>query len=155
MSDWKKKFADPILPEGDATFEINSIKFDETQGGTPFARITARISSFEDDYDPYDPSVLEPIGQTAWGTIWLPKEADDPKKAHNKQVRVRQFLELMEYAGADLTIPGGDPTPVDIFMVSSDAFAGKSFKSQIVHEVDENGVYPTKAAINTMRMRRA
>lgn len=155
MSDWKKNYADPILPKGAVTVTVQSIKFDETTGGTPLANITARIDQFDDEYNQDDPAVLAPVGQNVWGTIWLPKEADLAAKAHGKEVRIRKFLEIMENAGATLVVddPQNDK-PSIILAKSAFDFVGKSFVSTVEHSVDENGVYPTKAELNMMRVSR-
>ena len=150
---WKNgEYADPIVPEGDAVFTILSLKIKETAGGTPFASIMARIDEFDGDYDPEDTSVLEPLGQSAFGSIWFPKEEDELKKALGKQRRVRGFLQVMENSGANLE---EFDSPVEVLKNNLAECIGKTFRATIEHRIDENGVYPTKAEINMFRVRRA
>ena len=155
MDNWKTgEYADPILPVGRATFEIVVVKMKETSGGTPFAQVTANISEFEGDYDSDDLSLLDPEGQTAWGTIWLPKPEDDPKKRLGKLRRLRKFLESCDPTGADLIVDSDDDGPVEVLVNSLEGLRGKFFKANIQHsEATED--YPSKAEINMMNVRRA
>ena len=150
---WKNgEYADPIVPEGNATFQVLSLKSKETAGGTPYVSIMARISDFDGDFDETDPAVLSPLGQSVFGSIWLPKEEDDLNKALGKQRRVRAFMQVMEYAGAD--IKDAD-SPVEVLLGNLQACSGKEFKASVSHRIDPNGVYPPKAEINMFQVRRA
>ena len=155
MSNWNTgKYADPILPEGDAIFTIITAKPATTAGGTPSVSIMAKIDEFLTDYDVDDESILAPLGQFAFGDIWLPKPEDDPKKATGKARRARSFVEIMMAAGADVDTDAYD-NPVDVINNNMATFVGKSFKAQIEQRVDESGTYPTRAGINFFRARRA
>jgi hypothetical protein len=152
--DWKTgDYADPILPVGKATFKVLSAKAKETSGGTPFVSIMARVDEFLDDFNADDPSVLVPTGQTAFGTIWLPKPSDDMKKALGKQRRVRAFLEAIEADGAELEADDGD-SPVDVLTGNLAKLIGKKFKSEIAH-TEGTEDYPEKAEVSFFQVRRA
>lgn len=150
---WKNGvFADPIVPEGDVILTVLRLEAKETAGGTPFVSIMARIDEFMGDYDADDEAVLAPEGQTVFGSIWLPKEEDDLKKANGKQRRVRAFMEVMEHAGADIK---DFDSPVEVLLGNLGVCAGQKFKTLIEHRVDDSGTYPTKAEISMFRVKRA
>jgi len=155
MANWNTgAYADPILPEGNAIFTILSAKAKETSGGTPFVSFMARIDDFMGDYDETDEAVLVPTGQTAFGSMWLPKDSDEPQKALGKARRARAFVEVMINSGADVETDLYD-NPVDVLTGNLATFVGKTFKSQIQHSVDKTGEYPTKAEISFFQVKRA
>lgn len=152
MGSWKTgEYADPILPEGNAIFSILSAKLDETQGGTPFVRIMARVDEFLSEYEEGD-TVLPPLGQSAWGQIYLPKKADSREKVLGKQRRTRGFMQVMEYAG--VSIADTDVSPVEVLIDNINQLPGKRFRGQISHSVATEQ-YPSKAEINFFQVRRA
>jgi len=155
MAEWNTgAYADPILPEGNAVLTILSAKEKSTSGGTPFVSVMARVDEFTGEYDEEDESILVPNGQTAYGSIWLPKDEDDRKKALGKARRARAFVEAMIGSGADIkTEEYSDP--VTVLLGNLPELIGKSFKSQIQHSVDPSGEYPTKAEISFFRVKRA
>lgn len=154
MSNWNTgEYADPILPEGKAIFTILSAKEKETSGGTPFVSIMARVDEFMGDYDVEDNTILAPIGQTAFGSIWLPKAEDSHEKAVGKSRRVRSFVEVLMASGADIETDVYD-NPVDVLTGNLGAILNKQFQASIQQRVDPTGEYPTKAEINFFQVRR-
>jgi len=152
---WKTgKYADPILPEGDAIMTIMKLTMEETGGGTPYGMVTANIDEFLGEYDEDDETLLVPDGQTIWGKVWLPKDADEKKKALGKEQRCRAFLEVLQHAGAELEADEDD-APSEVLAKNLAEYKGKSFKASISHSVDETGEYPTRAEINFFRVKRA
>ena len=152
---WKTgKYADPILPEGDAVMTIMKLTMEEASGGTPYGMVTARIDAYLGTYDVDDETILDPDGQTIWGKVWLPKSEDSNKKVLGKEQRCRAFLEVLQHAGAVLEA-GEDDAPSDVLAKNLAEYKGKSFKASISHSVDESGEYPTRAEINFFRVKRA
>lgn len=145
------EYADPIVPEGTAIVEIMWMKPKTTSGGTPFISVMARIEEFLSDWSEGD-SVLDPAGQSVFGSIWLPKEEDEHKKALGKQRRVRALLDVLIAGGAD--IDTDYVSPVAVLEANLQACVGQRVKLDIAH-TEENEDYPPKAELNFFRVKRA
>ena len=145
------EYADPIVPEGSAIVKIMWMKPKETTGGTPYISVMARIEEFLGEWSEGDAG-LDPAGQSVFGSIWLPKEEDEHKKAMGKQQRIRAFMDAIIAGGGD--IDTDYDSPVEVLEANLQACVGQQIKLAISHSkgTDE---YPTKAELNFFQVRRA
>lgn len=150
-----KDFVEPVIPEGNAVFTVYTVKHEATDGGTEYFQIAASVDEHTGTWNPDDPKLMDPIGQTAFGRLWIPKEDDPSKKKYGKLTRITNFLKVMKAAGA--VIPD-ELDPVEAADAALDEFAGKSFAGAVAHsdmmDMDTNTITGVRAEISPFRFRR-